>query len=137
MAEQDSSEEVMKKDLFYRGIPLEELKKLDVREVAKHLDARSRRTVLRTFDKIEKFMKRCEKKIARKKKIKTHYRDLVIVPQLVGMTISIHNGKEFQDITITSEMIGHRLGEFALTREKVNHSAAGIGATKSSKAAKK
>jgi small subunit ribosomal protein S19 len=135
--EKQEDTEVLKKDLSYRGIPLEDLKKLDVREIAKHLDSRSRRTVLRTFDKIEKFIKRCEKKAAKKKKIKTHFRDLVIMPQFVGWVISIHNGKEFQDITITSEMIGHRLGEFSLTREKVNHSAAGIGATKSSKAAKK
>ncbi len=137
MAKQEQQEEVKKRDLFYRGKNVEELKTLDVREVAKYLDARGRRTVLRTFDKIEKFLKRSEKKLAKKKKIKTHFRDLVILPQFVGLTIAIHNGKEFQDVMITSEMIGHRLGEFAMTRQKVQHSAAGIGATKSSKAAKK
>lgn len=135
--EKQEIEEVRKKDYFYRGKNVEELKTLDVREVAKYLDARSRRSVLRNFDKIEKFIIRAQKKLAKRKKIKTHNRDLIIIPQLVGFTIAIHNGKEFQDITLTSEMIGHRLGEFAMTRSKVTHSAAGIGATKSSKAAKK
>ena len=137
MPKQEQVEEVKKRDFFYRGKPLEELKSMDVREVAKYVDARARRTVLRNFDKIQKFMKRCDKKISRKKKIETHSRDLVIMPQMVGLVISVHNGKTFQDISITADMIGHRLGEFALTRGKVTHSAAGIGATKSSRAQKK
>ena len=53
------------------------------------------------------------------------------------MTIGIHNGKAFQEITTTVEMIGHRLGEFAMSRGKVNHGAAGLGATKSSRTQKK
>jgi len=50
------------------------------------------------------------------------------------MRLAVHNGKEFSDILIIPEMIGHYLGEMVLTRKKVQHSAAGIGATKSSKA---
>lgn len=123
-----------KKEQLYRGQTLDYLKSLGVRESAKFLKSRPRRTVLRNFDKIEQFIKRCEKKQVKKKKIETHLRDLVIVPQLVGYTISIHNGRHFQDVAITIEMIGHRLGEFAMTRSKVTHGAAGIGATKSSKA---
>jgi small subunit ribosomal protein S19 len=137
MTTEQQDEKVHKKEFIYRGKSLEELKMLDVRESAKYLPARSRRSVLRNFDKIEKFLKVCEKKAAKNKKIKTHLRDLVIVPKMTGIIISVYNGKTFQDISITSEMIGHRLGEFALTRAKVNHSAAGIGATKSSRAQKK
>jgi len=122
---------------LYRGKTVEELKSLDVRESAKFLPSRSRRSVLRNFDIIEKFIKRVIKKSVKNKKIRTHLRDLIIVPQLVGSTISVHNGKVFQDIPITIEMIGHRLGEFAQTRSKVNHGSAGIGATKSSRALKK
>jgi small subunit ribosomal protein S19 len=125
------------KDVYYRGKNVEELKKLDVREVAKYLDSRCRRSVLRHFDVIEKFVKRCETSVASKKKIKTHLRDIIVVPRLVGMTISIYNGKLFNDITVTAEMIGHRLGEFSPTRSKVQHGEAGIGATKGSKALKK
>ena len=123
---------VKSKELFYRGKSLESLKALDVREVAKYLTSRSRRSVLRNFQVIENFTRCCENKTAKKKKIRTHLRDIVIVPKLVGMTIGIYNGKTFRDITITHSMIGHRLGEFALTREKVQHGAPGIGATKSS-----
>ncbi len=129
--------EVKTKELFYRGVKLDELKKLSAREIAKYLPARARRSVLRKFDVIEKFVKRCEKSIAEKKKIRTHLRDMVIMPQLVDMTIAVHGGKSFNDVLITHEMIGHRLGEFALTRKKVVHGEAGLGATKSSRAEKK
>ncbi len=130
-------QEITTKEQKYRGKHLAELKSLDVRESSKFLTARSRRSVLRNFNKIEEFIKRCESLASRKKKIKTHLRDIVIVPKLVGFNIHIHNGKSFIEIPITHEMIGHRLGEFVMTRQKVAHSAAGIGATKSSKAAKK
>jgi small subunit ribosomal protein S19 len=64
--------------------------------------------------------------------IRTHCRDMVIIPQFVGKTIQVHSGKEFVPIMIDKDMLGHRLGEFALTRRKVAHSAPGIGATRSS-----
>ena len=128
---------VRSKEVKYRGKTLEELKGLDVRESAKHLPSRSRRSVLRNFDVVENFIKDCERKIAKKKRIRTHLRDIVIVPRLVGMTIGVHNGKSFEDVNITLEMIGHRLGEFAFTRTRVNHSGAGVGATKGSRAKKK
>ncbi len=128
---------VKSKEQFYRGKNLEDLKKLDVREVAKYLPSRSRRSVLRNFQFIEKFVSRCEKKLSKKKKIRTHLRDIVIVPKLVGMTIGIYNGKTFNDVLISHNMIGHRLGEFSLTRNKVQHGAPGIGATKSSAGAQK
>jgi len=129
--------EVMRKKVMYRGKTIEELKALDVREAAKYLPSRSRRSILRKFDVIEKFLKRCEKKAAKNKKIKTHQRDLVIVPRMVGLTIGVYSGKAFDDVRITAEMIGHRLGEFSITRTKVTHGSAGIGATKGSRAQKK
>lgn len=129
--------EIIKKDVLYRGKTLEFLKTLDVRESAKFLPSRSRRSVLKKFDIVEKFIKMCDKKVASNKRIKTHKRDIVIVPKLVGLTIGIHNGKTFQDIAILPEMIGHRLGEFSLTRSKVSHGAAGIGSTKSTRGVKK
>jgi small subunit ribosomal protein S19 len=66
--------------------------------------------------------------------IKTHCRNAVILPEMVGLTIGIHNGKSFVNVTIQEEMIGHYLGEFMLTRKGVKHSAPGIGATRSSAA---
>ncbi len=128
---------VKSKEFFYRGKSLDFLKSLDVRECAKYLPSRSRRSVLRNFQTIENFIKRCEKKIAKSKKIKTHLRDIVVVPKMVGMTISVYNGKTFNDVALTHNMIGHRLGEFSLTRQKVSHGSPGIGATKSSAGAQK
>ncbi len=129
--------EVKSREEKYRGALLADLKKLGVRETAKYLPARSRRSVLRHFELIEKFVKRCEDTESRKKKIRTHLRELVIVPHLVGKTVGVHNGKTFDDVHIVVDMIGHRLGEFSATRKKVAHSAAGIGATKGSRALKK
>ena len=128
---------IKSKEIFHRGKSIEFLKGLDVRESAKYMTARSRRTILRHFEVIENFIKRCEEKIAKEKKIKTHLRDIVIVPKMIGMTIGVYNGKSFTDVLITQFMLGHRLGEFSPTRSKVAHGAAGIGATKSSRAQSK
>lgn len=125
------------KEKKYCGFNLEELIAMPLSTFAKYIPSRSRRSVLRHPEVIEKFVKSCEKEIARKKKIRTHFRDIVIVPKMIGMTIGIHNGKTFEDVLMGIEMIGHRLGEFNLTRQKVTHSEAGIGATRGSRAAKK
>ena len=125
------------KEKKYRGQTLDYLKGLDIREVSKYLPSRSRRTILRNFDVVEKFVKMCERKIERKKRIRTHMRDIIIVPKMVGMRIGIHTGRVFQDVEIGIEMIGHRLGEFAMTRTRITHTSAGLGATKGSRAKKK
>lgn len=126
-------EEIIKKQVTYKGKTIEELKALDVREFAKYLPSRERRSVLRNFQKIEYFTKRAKEKIERGKKIKTHSRGLVIVPQLIGMNIQVHTGRAFLPVQIEPEMLGHRLGEMAPTRSRVVHSKAGVGATKGSK----
>lgn len=123
---------VSSKERLFRGKKLEELKRLDAREFAKLLTARERRSVMRNFNVVENFIKRAGKKVGKGKMPKTHNRSLVIVPQLVGMRVGVHNGKDFVPVQITMEMLGHRLGEFALTRKNVKHGAAGVGATKSS-----
>ena len=125
------------KDQMYRGKTLVELQALDVRETAKYMPARSRRSVLRHFQMIENFVKRCQEYVAKNKKIRTHNRDLVIVPHLVGLVIFVYNGKTFNEVRITHQMIGHRLGEFSLSRVRVHHGTPGIGSTKSSAGDKK
>ena len=126
-------EEVRKKEFTYRGKTLEELKKLDVREFAKLLRARQRRSVLRQFQEIEKFVNRAKAKMNRNKPIRTNQRDLIVVPQMVGMKIAIHNGKNFIVTNIIEEMLGHTFGEFALTRGRTKHGKQGVGATKGTK----
>ena len=125
-------DKMAKKEFTYRGKTLEELKQLGTREFAKYVKANPRRTILRQFQVIEKFVSKCKKKAEAGKPIKTHQRDLVIVPNMVDYTIGIYTGKEYVQIKILPEMLGHRLGEFAPTRGKVSHGAAGIGATRSS-----
>jgi small subunit ribosomal protein S19 len=120
------------KDKTFRGKTIEELKTLDTREFAKLIKSRPRRALLRNYDKVEKFIVKCEERTQKNRPIKTQDRELVIVPKMVGKAIGIHNGKEFIKVDIVEEMLGHRLGEFAITRKVVKHGAAGIGATKSS-----
>ena len=122
-----------KKEFFYRGKTLDELRKLSTKEFAQIIPARQRRTLLRGLtEQQQAFMKEIEKG---KNNVETHCRDVVVLPKMVGMTIKVHSGKEFVPVLIQDEMIGHRLGEFALTRKRVAHNSPGIGATKSSSAA--
>lgn len=130
-------EEYVKKQFKFRGKTMEELKELDVREFSKILPARRRRSVLREFQKIEDFVSRSKVKLSKKKPIRTHLRDLIIVPHMVGMRIHIYNGRDFVPVNIVEEMLGHVLGEFALTRSRVKHSSAGVGATKGTRSKSK
>jgi small subunit ribosomal protein S19 len=116
----------------FRGKQMEELKNLDVREFAKLLTSREKRTIMRSFQVLEKFLEKSKKDVAKGKMPKTQLRELPIVPIMIGWTVGIHNGKEYTPIKIVEEMLGHRLGEFALTRKPVKHGAAGIGATRGS-----
>jgi len=118
------------KDKFFRGKNIEELKNIDVREFSKLVKARARRTILRNFDVIESFVKKCEEKTAKKRPIKTHNRSLIVVPRMIGKTIGVYNGKEFVKVTIIEEMLGHRLGELAMTRRIAKHTSIGGGAKK-------
>ncbi len=119
-----------RKEFFYRGKTLNELKAMDVKQFAELLPARQRRCVLRGFTEQENLL--LDKIRDNEKNIKTHCRDMIILPEMVGLTIKVHQGKTFTPVIITDEMLGHRLGEFTLTRNKVAHNAPGIGATRSS-----
>ena len=124
----------MVKEFTFRGKATEELRQLDTREFAKLLKSRQRRAVLRQFQVIENFIIRCNKKQTRGKPIRTHLRNLVVVPGMIGLVIQVYNGKQYVPVRIIPEMLGHRLGEFSVTRTKVQHGAPGIGATRSSAA---
>ncbi len=126
----------MSKKSTYRGLTLEELQKLSIEELAELMPARMRRTLKRglslenkkLLEKIRKY-----RKMGINKVIRTHRRDFPILPEMVGMKIAVHNGKKFVEIQIKPEMIGHYLGEFAMTNQIVKHGAPGKGATRSSK----
>ena len=122
-----------KKEMTYRGKTIEELKELEVREFSKYLKSKPRRVLLRNFQVIEKFIARAKEKIAKGKNLKTHQREIIIVPAMVGMKIQVYSGNAFIPVEIVGEMLGHKLGEFSPSRKRVNHGSAGVGATKGSK----
>lgn len=126
------AEEILKrnKDKFYRGKNTEELKALDTREFAKLVKSRPRRAILRNYDRIEAFVAKCDRNESKKKAIKTHDRSLVIVPRMIGKTIGVYNGKEYIKFLVIEEMLGHRLGEFSMTRKIAKHTSIGGGAKK-------
>ncbi len=122
-----------KKEFTYRGKNLEELKKLSLKEFGELLVSRQRRTLLRNLQETQKFLERIKSKENKGKRAKTHKRGIVVVPELVGKEIYVYKGNGFEQIKITEKMLGHKLGEFVLTRTRVNHGNAGVGATKGSK----
>lgn len=127
-----------KKEFNFRGKKLSELVEMSLEEFAELCNSRVRRKIKRGLDKA--FLKTIDaayevmKTGKEPKTIRTHLRDFVIVPKMVGLKIAIYNGKEFQITDMTDKMLGHYLGELALTRKRLTHGKAGIGATKSSTA---
>jgi small subunit ribosomal protein S19 len=131
----------MVREFTYRGYTLDQLKSMSTDAVIKLLPSRARRSLYKRgltpaqsklLLKVRKAKKLMESGQRLEKPIKTHCRDMFILPEMVGLTIHVHSGKEFQPVEITSEMIGHRLGEYAITNKKVVHGRAGVGATRSS-----
>lgn len=106
-----------------------DISKLSIDEFALLLPSRERRKIKRGFTEAEKKLI-ADIKVG--KNVKTHCRDMIILPEMIGKTIKIHNGKEWLELRLEPELLGHRLGEFALTRKELRHSSPGIGATRSS-----
>ena len=119
-----------KKEFRYRGKSIDELKQLSIKQFAECLPARERRSLMRGLTDIQKKLLNDLKN--GKKDVKTHCRDMIILPEMVGKMLKVHGGNSFVVVRIEEDMVGHRLGEFVLTRKKVAHSAPGIGATRSS-----
>lgn len=120
----------MAKEFTYKGKTLQELKNMSINEFAELVPSRLRRSLKRGLTDEQK--KLLEKVKINDKDIKTHARDMVILPIMVGHMIKVYNGKEYIPVQITEEMLGHCLGEFSLTRKRVQHNAPGVGATRSS-----
>jgi|TARA_Y100000310_G_C20641184_1_gene794001 small subunit ribosomal protein S19 len=120
---------MVKKEFTYRGKTLEDLQKMELKDFMILLPARERRSLKRGLTEQEKILMA---ELEKKDNVKTHCRDLIILPKIVGKKIRIHNGKGFEMVQIEPEMIGLRLGDLSLTRRSVAHSSPGVGATKSS-----
>jgi small subunit ribosomal protein S19 len=122
----------MAREFLYKGYALDELKGMSIEQLSQLFTARMRRSIKRGWtEDQDKFLKKL--RANPDKVVRTHARDMIVLPEMVGRKLAVHNGKEFSYITIEPEMIGHMLGEYALTRKPIKHSAAGIGATRSTK----
>lgn len=122
-----------KREFTLRGMTLPQLQALSLEELGKVLPARARRTIKRGFtEETRRFFERFGEHAA-DSPLRTHCRDALVLPAHVGRRVSIYTGKEFKEIEIRPEMIGHFYGEFALTRRFEKHSGPGVGATRSSK----
>jgi small subunit ribosomal protein S19 len=127
-----------KKEFTYRGHSLGELQGMSMDEFIKLLPSRQRRSLQRGLSQEQRTLLeniRIAKKDAKegeKASVKTHARDMIILPEMAGVTLMVHNGKEFTSVDIEPEMIGHYIGEFSITSKPVRHGSPGIGASRSS-----
>ena len=126
---------MVKKEFTFRGKTLPELQDMSIEQFAELCDARARRSLKKGFDK--HLMKKIEASKAqgpKAKPIRTHQRDIIIVPAMVGIKFAVYRGNSFEQLEVKEKMLGHYLGEMVFTRKRLQHGKAGIGATKSSTA---
>jgi len=121
----------MPKDFKYRGKTVEELTSMSMDEFIRLLPARMRRSLRRGLSEEQRIVLEKLRKNSGKP-VRTHARDLVIVPEMIGKTIYCYTGKEFKEIKINERMVGHYLGEYAISMTPVRHGRPGIGASRSS-----
>jgi small subunit ribosomal protein S19 len=125
----------MPKEFRYRGFTVDQLNSMSTEAILELLPSRARRSLNRGIsDDKRKLLEdvRSQKDGKLEGQIKTHARDMIVLPVMVGATVSVYTGKEFLPIQIKPEMIGHYLGEYAITNKKVVHGTPGIGASRSS-----
>lgn len=126
----------MKKDTW-KGFEEENVASVSQEDFLKLITSRNRRTLMRmkVNPRLKKFVEEVRemKKKNPKKLIKTHIREAVILPEWIGLTFGVHNGKEFKKVEITLNKIGRRLGDYSHCTTRVLHSGPGVGATRGSK----
>jgi small subunit ribosomal protein S19 len=125
----------MPRDYKYRGHSLEQLQGMSFESFLELLPSRQRRSLNRGIsDEKKKLIEetRLAKEGKIKNPIKTHARDMVVLPSMIGLTIHVHSGKEFVPLEMKPEMVGHYIGEYVITNKKVVHGTPGIGASRSS-----
>ena len=121
-----------KKEFTYRGLTLDKLQELEFDQFLSMLPSRQRRSFKRGLSREQaKLINDSEQRP--EKVLRTHRREMIVIPQFVGRKFAVHNGREFVDIDIMPEMIGLYFGELAPTRTSPTHTGPGVGATKSSK----
>jgi small subunit ribosomal protein S19 len=125
----------MPKEFRYRGKSLDELNAMSTEALLELLPSRARRSLNRGISEEKRKLLEDARAIKEGKvegQIKTHARDMIILPTMVGLKIAVHNGREFVPLEVKPEMIGRYLGEYVITNKKVVHGTPGIGASRSS-----
>jgi small subunit ribosomal protein S19 len=125
----------MVREFLFRGLSKEELDNTSLEKLFQLFNSRQRRSLTRGItDGKRKLIEEMKSAKAGKLKnpIKTHLRDLIVLPYMVDVTVHVFSGKEFVPLTIRTEMVGHYLGEYVITNKRVNHGAPGVGASRSS-----
>ena len=125
----------MPKEFRYRGKTLEELNTMSTEALLELLPSMARRSLNRGVSAEKRKLledARAKKEGKLDGEIKTHARDMIVLPTMVGLTIAVHNGREFVNLEVKPEMIGRYLGEYVITNKKVVHGTPGIGASRSS-----
>jgi len=125
----------MVKKFAYRGVAQSELENMSFENLFQLFTSRQRRSLNRGItDGKRKLIEEIKAAKAGKSKnpIRTHLRDLIVLPHMVGVTVDVFSGKEFVSVNIVPEMIGHYLGEYVITNKRVQHGAPGVGASRSS-----
>ncbi|KAJ6257730.1 40S ribosomal protein S15 [Drechslerella dactyloides] len=124
----------------YRGIDLDQLLDLTSEQLRDVVHARARRRFNRGLKRrpmglIKKLRKAKQEAKPNEKPdiVKTHLRNMIVVPEMIGSVIGIYSGKVFNQVEVKAEMVGHYLGEFSITYQPVKHGRPGIGATHSSR----
>lgn len=124
----------------YRGIDLEPLLDLSSEQLMDIVHARARRKFQRGLKRkpmgLIKKLRQAKKDAPANEKpapVKTHLRDMIVVPEMIGSIVGIYNGKVFNSVEIRPEMVGHYLAEFSISYKPVKHGRPGIGATHSSR----
>lgn len=123
----------MARKFSYRGKSVEEIKALTLDEFIKLVPSHCRRTLKRMGLQVRKFLEKFREDKKKNKLFKTHFREMVVVPELLDSHVLVYDGHHYVDLLVVPEMLGHKLGEFAYTTKLVKHSGPGIGATRGSK----
>jgi small subunit ribosomal protein S19 len=123
----------MPKEFLYRGLTEEELRSISMDEFIRMLPSRMRRSLRRGLTPEQRILiEKIRTRSPDKEPLKTHARDLIILPEMIGKIVRVFNGKEFVDVRIDVKKVGHYLGEYAITNQPVRHGRPGIGASRSS-----
>ncbi|CAI0395986.1 unnamed protein product [Linum tenue] len=128
------------KKFSFRGVDLDALLDMSTDDLVGLFTARARRRFNRGLTRkpmalIKKLRKAKREAPAGEKPqpVRTHLRDMIIVPEMIGSVIAVYNGKTFIQMEIKPEMIGHYLAEFSISYKPVKHGRPGISATRSSR----